>query len=83
MVHHNEECVDNYAGDESLSVKLIEVGISKELLQVEHPDFQQQAMDIVVLLLGQGDIPSAVYNNVMKVFFQISVWRLYSKMGRC
>lgn len=50
-----------HTDDESLSLKLIEIGISKELLQVERPEFQQQAMDILVILLGQGDTPNAMY----------------------
>lgn len=75
--------VYNHAEDESLSMKLIEIGISKELLQVEHTECQQ-AMDILMLLLGKGDNKMhsgyAVEGNN---FFQMSVWKLYLKMEKC
>ena len=42
------------AEDEDLLMKLTEIGIPKELLRVDQAEFQQQAMDILVLLLGKG-----------------------------
>ncbi len=45
-----------HAEGETLSLKLIEAGICKQLLQIDHADYLQQAVDILVLLLNRGHL---------------------------
>lgn len=57
--------------DEDISLQLVEVGICKQLLQIEN---QQQAMDILVLLLGKGSVAIAtLYTTIIIFCYQTSV----------
>lgn len=40
--------------EENMSMQLIEVGIAKHLLEVKQTELQQQAIDLVILLLRKG-----------------------------
>lgn len=49
-MYYKFTCIDM----ENVSLKLIEVGITKHLLEVTQAESQQQAMDLIVLLLRKG-----------------------------
>ena len=51
-------------------MKLVDLGIPKELVQMDIANFQQQAMDIIILFLGKG---SSSHAHSLCLEFNLSV----------
>ena len=49
----SEATLHDFVGD-VLAVELVKLGIVQQLCRIQQPDLQQQALDLLTLLLGKG-----------------------------